>query len=450
MLYYFVEFAGSFANIALLLLFIGRLFPKKEPVSRWFYAYVALLIAGQCALSLFPDWVTQRTIYLLVGGFFLALLFYEVRPWQAVFASGAFFTLIALVEVLAMLFYEVRPWQAVFASGAFFTLIALVEVLAMLLIGLRIPDTDILMQAGAARLVYVVFSNLIQIPLVVLISHFFSRKGNALRILWLLPIIAIQIASIAVCYVAQYHAADEYFPDYMVGLMAVLLLINILIVFYVEALRENELEKFKVKFNEQQYNLQMEYYQQLKERQEEVRSLRHDVKKYILAMQAVAEHGDTEELHKIAQAATDVFERSTNISAVGNPVVDALLNYYLRIAERNNINVKLDVTIPEVLTISSLSLSIIIGNTFDNAIEACCDLPAEQRIIHLQLRKQYRSLFYRLENPYSDTSRGIRIGEYHGYGLKNINRIVQENHGDFYTKKKDGVFTVQVRLNCEN
>jgi hypothetical protein len=61
MLYYFVEFAGSFANIALLLLFIGRLFPKKEPVSRWFYAYVALLIAGQCALSLFPDWVTQPT-----------------------------------------------------------------------------------------------------------------------------------------------------------------------------------------------------------------------------------------------------------------------------------------------------------------------------------------------------------------------------------------------------
>ena len=376
-LYYFVEFAGSFANIALLLLFIGRLFPKKEPVSKWFYVYVVLMIAGQCALSLFPDWVTQRTIYLLVGGFFLALLFYEVRPWQAVFASGAFFTLIALVEVLAML-----------------------------LIGLRI--------------------------------------------LWLLPIIAIQIASIAVCYVAQYHAADEYFPDYMVGLMAVLLLINILIVFYVEALRENELEKFKAKFNEQQYNLQMEYYQQLKERQEEVRSLRHDVKKYILAMQAVAEHGDTEELHKIAQAATDIFERSTNVSAVGNPVVDALLNYYLRIAEKNNIKVKLDVTIPEVLTISSLSLSIILGNTFDNAIEACCSLPAEQRTIHLQLRKQYRSLFYRLENPYSDTSRGIRIGEHHGYGLKNINRIVQENHGDFYTKKKDGVFTVQVRLNCEN
>ena len=62
------------------------------------------------------------------------------------------------------------------------------------------------------------------------ISHFFSRKENVLRILWLLPIIAIQIASIAVCYVVQYHAADENFPDYLIGLMVVLLLMNILIV----------------------------------------------------------------------------------------------------------------------------------------------------------------------------------------------------------------------------
>ncbi|MFR8692789.1 MAG: mobilization protein [Faecalibacterium prausnitzii] len=44
MLYYFVEFAGSFANIALLLLFIGRLFPKKEPVSRWFYLSLSTFI----------------------------------------------------------------------------------------------------------------------------------------------------------------------------------------------------------------------------------------------------------------------------------------------------------------------------------------------------------------------------------------------------------------------
>lgn len=421
MIYYFVEFAGSFANIALLVLFVDRLFQKKDLSSRWFYLYIALLIVGQCLLSLFPTWVMPRTIYFLLGGFLLAILFYEAQIWQAIFASAAFFTLVAVVEVLAML-----------------------------LIGLQVSDTDALMQAGSARLIYVVFSNLIQIPLLILISHFFSRKENVLRILWLLPIIAIQIASIAVCYVVQYHAADKNFPDYLIGLMVVLLLMNILIVFYVEALRKNEQEKFRAEFNEQQYRLQMEYYQQLKERQEETRALWHDIKKYILAMQAVAGRGNSEELHKIVRDATDAFERSKNISTIGNPVVDALLNQCLHTAEENGIKVTLDVTIPEVLSISPLSLSILIGNTFDNAIEACCGLPPEQRKIHLQLRKQYRSLFYRLDNPYSDISRSLRVGSHHGYGLKNVKRVVRESDGDFYAEKKNGTFTVKVRLNCEN
>ena len=49
---------------------------------------------------------------------------------------------------------------------------------------------------------------------------------------------------------------------------------------HVEALRKNEQEKLSAEFNEQQYRLQMEYYQQLKERQEETRALWHDIKKY--------------------------------------------------------------------------------------------------------------------------------------------------------------------------
>lgn len=103
MIYYFVEFAGSFANIALLVLFVDRLFQKKDLSSRWFYLYIALLIVGQCLLSLFPTWVMPRTIYFLLGGFLLAILFYEAQIWQAIFASAAFFTLVAVVEVLAML-----------------------------------------------------------------------------------------------------------------------------------------------------------------------------------------------------------------------------------------------------------------------------------------------------------------------------------------------------------
>ena len=48
----------------------------------------------------------------------------------------------------------------------------------------------------------------------------------------------------------------------MVFFMAVLLFVNIMIVFYVEALRKNEKEKYLAELTEQHYHLQIEYYQQ--------------------------------------------------------------------------------------------------------------------------------------------------------------------------------------------
>lgn len=420
-MYYFIELAGSVTNIALLSLFMSRLFVRNKIQSKWYFAFLILLCTGQCVLSLFPNWVIPRTLYLLLGGFLLARLFYEVQTWPAAFASGSFFVLGSVVEILAML-----------------------------LIGVRLPDTDLLMQAGAARVIYVVFSNLIQIPLLILVSHFFNREESDLRIVWLLPLISIQLASISVCYVVQCHAADKDFPDYMVFFMAVLLFVNIMIVFYVEALRKNEKEKYLAELTEQHYHLQIEYYQQLLEKQQETKALWHDIKKYTAAMQAAAAQNDSEQLRQIAQAAEDAYERVKDISAVGNPVVDALLNQYLRSAKENQIQVLLDITIPEVLAISTLLLSVVIGNTFDNAIEACRLIAPEKRVIHLQLRKQNRILFYSIENPYIDAVTQLRVGKHHGYGLKNVERAVNQNNGNFQLEKVDGNFIVQIRLNCEN
>lgn len=420
-MYYFIELAGSVTNIALLSLFMSRLFVRNKIQSKWHSAFLTLLCTGQCVLSLFPNWVIPRTLYLLLGGFLLARLFYEVQTWPAAFASGSFFVLGSVVEILAML-----------------------------LIGVRLPDTDLLMQAGAVRVIYVVFSNLLQIPLLILVSHFFNREESDLRIVWLLPLISIQLASISVCYVVQCHAADKDFPDYMVFFIAVLLFVNIMIVFYVEALRKNEKEKYLAELTEQHYHLQIEYYQQLLEKQQETKALWHDIKKYTAAMQAVAAQNDSEQLRQLAQAAEDAYERVKDISAVGNPVVDALLNQYLRSAKENQIQVLLDITIPEVLAISTLLLSVVIGNTFDNAIEACRLINPEKREIHLQLRKQNRILFYSIENPYIDAVTQLRVGKHHGYGLKNVERAVNQNNGNFQLEKVDGNFIVQIRLNCEN
>ena len=202
--------------------------------------------------------------------------------------------------------------------------------------------------------------------------------------------------------------------------------------------------------DEYQSELVQTHYAEVENMYRQMRGWRHDYRNHIQTMKAYAAKGDLEALRRYLDELDDDLTTLDMVIKTGNPMTDAILNSKISLARSKQVQVVADAHIPVKLRLPELDLCCILGNLFDNAIEACCDLPAEQRIIHLQLRKQYRSLFYRLENPYSDTSRGIRIGEHHGYGLKNINRIVQENHGDFYTKKKDGVFTVQVRLNCEN
>lgn len=419
-MYYTVQVITSITLVVLLYYFISRLFWRKENSIRLLFAYLLGLIVGLCILHLEPQWVLPRTIFLILGSFLFVLLFYDAKPWQAAFASAAFFATTAVTEVFLML-----------------------------LLGLFVPDPNVLMQFTHARMVFVILCNLAECLLILLLTLFFSKKENGLGFKWLLPIILIQFSSIAACYVVQYHAADEHFPSYMIPFMIVLLLVNISVIFYVEAVRSNEQAKYHAMLTEQQYQLQTEYYRQLYESQEETKALWHDIKKYILAMQAVAEQGDSEALKKIVQQATDTFGDIKNISAVGNPVVDAVFNKYLRTAQEQQTKITLDVTIPEILSISPLDLSIVIGNTLDNALNACLACPIEQRIIKICLRKQNRILFYRIENPYREGLQVSRIGKYHGYGLKNIKRIIEKNGGDFQIEKSDSRFTVFIRMTCD-
>lgn len=54
-MYYFIELAGSITNIALLSLFMSRLFVRNKIQSKWHYTFLTLLCTGQCVLSLFPN-----------------------------------------------------------------------------------------------------------------------------------------------------------------------------------------------------------------------------------------------------------------------------------------------------------------------------------------------------------------------------------------------------------
>lgn len=99
------------------------------------------------------------------------------------------------------------------------------------------------------------------------------------------------------------------------------------------------------------------------------------------------------------------------------------------------------------LGISAVDAYVILGNTLDNAIEACCDLSEEQRYIRIQLRVFHDIMYYQIENPYSPGYLKKSNVKGHGYWLQNVRRCVEKHKGDLSITHEDGKFILALRIN---
>ena len=186
--------------------------------------------------------------------------------------------------------------------------------------------------------------------------------------------------------------------------------------------------------------MQQEYYDQLRIQQEETRALWHDLSKYLHASK----------VETSSNALVQVQEMLDSISCVvdvNNRVVSVILNEYTQAVRTADIALEMNVQVPEVLFVTAADLYILIGNTMDNAIEACQSLPHDQRRISLKLITHNNILFFEISNPYIDKHLHRIRSIYHGYGLKNVARCVEKYNGKMEVSKGEGIFQVSALLN---
>ena len=204
-------------------------------------------------------------------------------------------------------------------------------------------------------------------------------------------------------------------------------------------------ERVRQFFEKQQkahhYALQEEYYQQLQDKQAETRALWHDLNKYLRAAKT-----ETQPAQALEQLES-MFHSATQIVDVGNRVLNVILNEYTQMAKATGIDLRLKVQVPAELPVSVADLYILIGNTLDNAMDACHALPRDQRVIDLILRTQNDVLYYKLVNPYSSEQPKREADSMHGHGLQNVRRCVEKYNGFFDVVKENGFFTVTGHLN---
>lgn len=134
-------------------------------------------------------------------------------------------------------------------------------------------------------------------------------------------------------------------------------------------------------------------------------------------------------------------------------MTDAILNSKISLARSKDIQVIADADIPVKLNSSEIDLCCIIGNLFDNAIDASLQLPKEKRLIRIYMDMKNTQLYISFTNftagkklkKHGNLFKSTK-GEGHGLGLIRIDDIVKRSDGYISRNSEEGAFTTEILL----
>lgn len=195
------------------------------------------------------------------------------------------------------------------------------------------------------------------------------------------------------------------------------------------------------------------HYAEVENMYRQIRGWRHDYRNHIQVMKAYLVQGETEALGEYLDALVNDLSAVDVVIRTGNRMADAILNSKISLARSKNIRVTVDANIPVALRTSEIDLCIIVGNLFDNAIEASYALPEEQRSIRVYMDMKGTQLYMSFTNRTAlkkqkkiDGRFRTSKGEGHGFGLVRIDNIVQRYDGYLRRESEDGAFTTEILL----
>ncbi len=209
--------------------------------------------------------------------------------------------------------------------------------------------------------------------------------------------------------------------------------------------------------NQSVIEAQQKYYMLVNEKQQEIRSIRHEMKNHLACINALYHSGKDRELAEYLLQLEDEIRRPQELFSTGNDIVDAILNDALSKYKKDRIDIQVSGGFPEVLYINSLDLCVIVANTVTNAAEAILRMQRredESSIIKIKISSFKDDIYIDVSNPV-DKEIVIKSGEFvtskedkalHGFGIKNVRQRVEKYHGTVNYRCEEGIFYAEINI----
>lgn len=204
---------------------------------------------------------------------------------------------------------------------------------------------------------------------------------------------------------------------------------------------------------DERLSMQNKYYKDIEQYNLEMKRFRHDMKNHLSTIDGMLK---SEQVSDAASYVALISEKIDSIRSVinsGNTIVDIVLNNKAALAREKNITTYHDLVIPPTLAIDSVDLSIILGNLYDNAIEASEQIITD-KWIRVQLLIYKDVLFIDFKNHFDGIiktsehhylSRKTNSSE-HGIGLSNVLMVVDKHHGTITINHDDKIFNISIMI----
>ena len=412
-MYYFIEVACVIAEMWIIHMFLGSLYHKRNCAIWQMLCVYGIFGAVVTVFSLLPDMAFARLTVAFLGVCATSMLLFDAKPLQSPLSGIAFCAIVAVNDVVTAVAFQ--------ACGV---------------------DTGALMDNHSYRVLYLIAGNIFLFGIILIICLINQKSQSKMSAKILLPVLPCWVISIMLCFVFTWQCIvmeHEWHPLFLVVLIG-LLYTNVIMIYFINKTSEQAQLKKDIEIAEHHYAMQQDYYDQLRVQQEETRALWHDISKYLRASQVDKSDVALIEVQKMLDSISQVVD-------VNNRVVSVILNEYFQIVKDADVSIELDVLVPAELFVTAADLYVLLGNTLDNAIDACSELPKAQRRITLKLKKHNSMLYYEISNPYDEKHLHRVRGHYHGFGLKNVAKCVEKYRGKLDVSTSNGVFRVVAHMN---
>lgn len=213
------------------------------------------------------------------------------------------------------------------------------------------------------------------------------------------------------------------------------------------------------KMKEEEFYKKNFYINNMKDILQTIRAQRHELNNYLSILYGLICLEDFDKVKEYISKINDRLSGMNSIIETNNPIITAIISIQKNKAFNEGIEMDLDIDeLPEELPFDSLDLSIIIGNLLNNAMEACLSLGKDQvRKIQFYMWIEKEKLTIHIKNTKSNL-RKLDVKEIlgrfttkedkekHGFGLSNVDFIVNQYNGILNLEDLGDEFVVDVTL----